>query len=136
MSKRRTDDATLIEALRILSRTIKDGDGVIPACLAEAAARLETLVEERRSITTLLQKIESLEAENERLREERRWVPVGERLPPFGADVLTLSFFSDGVPLVCIGWHNGQEWMHYTGRGPGLPVSHWQPLPPGPEANG
>ena len=72
MSDRKTDDATLIEALRILSRTIKDGDGVIPACLAEAAARLETLVEERRSITTLLQKVESLEAENKRLREERR----------------------------------------------------------------
>ncbi len=74
-------------------------------------------------------------AEITRLREERRWVPVGERLPPVqGEDVLTLSFFSDGSPLVCIGWHNGIEWMHYIGRGPGLPVSHWHPLPPGPEA--
>ena len=99
-------------------------------------AEIERLCEERRSITTLLGKVETLEADNARLREERRWIPVAERLPPFGADVLTLSFFSDGVPLMCIGWHNGQEWMHYTGRGPGLPVSHWQPLPPGPEANG
>lgn len=99
-------------------------------------AEIARLCEERRSITTLLGKVETLEADNARLREERRWIPVVERLPPFGADVLTLSFFSDGVPLVCIGWHNGQEWMHYTGRGPGLPVSHWQPLPPGPEANG
>ena len=48
MSERRTDDATLIAAVRILARTIHSEDGVIPACLAEAAARLETLVEERR----------------------------------------------------------------------------------------
>lgn len=47
MIKRRTDDATLIAALRILSRTIQTDDGVIGACLAEAASRLEELVEER-----------------------------------------------------------------------------------------
>lgn len=69
-----------------------------------------------------------------RLREERRWIPVGERLPTGqGDDVLTLSFFSDGSPLVCLGWHNGREWMQYHGRGPGLSVTHWQPLPPGRE---
>lgn len=44
MSERRTDDATLIEALRLLAHTITTGNGVIEACLAEAAARLETLV--------------------------------------------------------------------------------------------
>ena len=137
MSERRTDDATLIAALRILARDIESGDGCANAALLEAAARLAELVEERRSITTLLQKVESLEAENKRLREERRWIPVGEQLPTVqGEDVLTLSFFSDGSPLICIGWHNTREWMHYTGRGPGLPVSHWQPLPPGPEAAG
>ena len=43
MGERRTDDATLIEAVRILSRTIQTEDGVIPACLAEAANRLETM---------------------------------------------------------------------------------------------
>ena len=81
--------------------------------------------------------IESLRAEIARLREERRWVPVGKRLPTVqGDDVLTLSFFSDGSPLICLGWHNGREWMQYHGRGPGLPVTYWQPLPPGPEAAG
>ena len=59
MSERRTDDATLIEAVRILSRTITTEDGVIPACLAEVANRLETLVEDntrlRKGIVTLLE---------------------------------------------------------------------------------
>ena len=57
MSERKTDDATLIAAVRILARTIQSAAGVIPACLAEVATRLEKLVE------------------------ERRWIPVGERLP-------------------------------------------------------
>ena len=46
MSERKTDDATLIAALRILARTIQSDDGVIPACLDEVATRLEKLVEE------------------------------------------------------------------------------------------
>ena len=70
MSDRKTEDATLIAALRILARDIQSGDGCANACLLEVAARLETLVDERRSITTLLQKVETLEADNARLRAE------------------------------------------------------------------
>lgn len=70
MSDRRTPDATLIEAVRILARTIQTDDGVIPACLAEVATRLAELVEERRSISTLLQKVESLESDNAQLRND------------------------------------------------------------------
>ena len=71
MSERKTDDATLIAALRILARDIQSGDSCANAALLEAAARLAELVEERRSITTLLGKVETLEAQNKRLREER-----------------------------------------------------------------
>ncbi len=71
MTEQRTDDATLIKAVRVLSRTIQTDDGVIAACLGEVATRLAELVEERRSISTLLQKVESLEDEIARLREER-----------------------------------------------------------------
>jgi hypothetical protein len=74
VSDRRTPDATLISALRILASDIQSGDGCANACLLEAARRLEELVEERRSISTLLQKVESLEAQIARLREERRWI--------------------------------------------------------------
>ena len=106
MSERKTDDATLISAVRILARDIQSGDGCANACLLEVASRLETLVEERRSITTLLQKVESLEADNARLREER-----GRR---------------EKVWLACA----EETRLVYGG------VFTPKPLPPGPEANG
>jgi hypothetical protein len=48
VTDRRTPDATLISALRILARDIQSGDGCANACLLETAARLEELVEERK----------------------------------------------------------------------------------------
>jgi len=39
----KTDDTTLISALRILAAQIQSGDGVANACIAEAANRLEEL---------------------------------------------------------------------------------------------
>ena len=111
MSERRTDEAALISALRILIRTITTEDGVIPACLAEAAARLETLVE------------------------ERRWIPVGERLPTVqGDDVLTARGpWEDGGYSIVRGWWNGECWMFYGSDMDSPPVAFWMPLPPGPE---
>ena len=134
MSERRTFDATLIEAVRILSRTIQTEDGVIPACLGEVATRLAELVEERRSISTLLQKVESLEAEIARLREERRWVPVGERLPKkYQSVIVALTPDSKGRVEVCEAVHwKGSDFE--TDRG-NYECSHWMPLPPGPEGD-
>ena len=53
MSERKTDDATLIAAVRILARDIQSGDGCANACLLEVAARRETLVEERRIVPVI-----------------------------------------------------------------------------------
>jgi hypothetical protein len=53
VTDRRTPDAKLIEAVRILSRTIQTDDGVISACLAEVATRLAELVEERKKWCTV-----------------------------------------------------------------------------------
>ncbi len=148
MTDRRTPDAKLIEAVRILSRTIKTDDGVIAACLAEVATRLEELVEERRSISTLLQKVESLEAENNRLREERRWVPVGERLPDLNE--------ANGFRFTCLvrcqtgnvcemvyeintfakQERNRQPRWKWQGMISMWEITHWMPLPPGPEGDG
>ncbi len=138
MSERRTEDATLISALRILARDIQSGDGCANACLLETAARLEELVEERRSISTLLQKVESLEDEIARLREERRWVPVGERLPTVqGDDVLTArGAWEDGGYSISRGWWNGECWMSYASDRDMPPVAFWMPLPLGPEGDG
>jgi len=131
VSDRRTPDAKLIEAVRILSRTIQTDEGVIPACLAEVATRLAELVEERRSISTLLQKVESLEAETALLREERRWIAVGERLPgdeewvemagPWGED---------------IGYFDGEQWLKTESETFDYLVTHWRKRTPRPEGDG
>jgi hypothetical protein len=76
-------------------------------------------------------------AEIARLREERRWVPVGERLPEEGVEVLWWcnSYDEDrGVfvgkrdrSLIVLGSHTRFIDPDFT---------HWQPLPPGPEGDG
>jgi hypothetical protein len=53
MTDRRTPDETLVKALRILARDIQSGDGLANACIAEAATRLEELVEERKTWCTV-----------------------------------------------------------------------------------
>ncbi len=123
MSDRRTPDATLIEAVRILSRTINTEDGVIPACLAEVATRLEELVE------------------------ERRWVPVGERLP----ELNEANYFRVNCLVYCKPGgvcemtyeintyakherHRQPRWKRH-GMISMWEVTHWMPLPPGPESD-
>ena len=52
---------TLIDALRVLSRTIQTDDGVVNACLLEAAYRMEELEENRVVLSKMaLKKRESL----------------------------------------------------------------------------
>ena len=109
MSDRRTPDATLISALRILARDIQSGDGCANACLLEVATRLEELVE------------------------ERRWVSVAESLPEDHRRVVVNvpSLYGPQVAWLVNGkWHDGIG----CGDEPiGCRVTHWQPLSPGPE---
>ena len=124
MSERRTPDATLIEAVRILARRINTEDGVIPACLAEVATRLAELVE------------------------DRRWVPVGERLPDLNE--------ANGFRFTCLvrcqtgnvcemvyeintfakQERNRQPRWKWQGMISMWEITHWMPLPPGPEGDG
>ena len=73
-------------------------------------------------------------AEVARLREERRWIPVGERLPPVqGEDVLVAQGpWDDGSYSLDIGWWNGTQWMFYGGARDTPPVAFWQTLPQPP----
>jgi hypothetical protein len=118
VTDRRTPDAKLIEAVRILARDIQSGDGCANACLLEAAQRLEELVQ------------------------ERRWVSVEERLPPTDAEVLFTCEIDGDFTDVSIGRSIGR--MNDIGSavimdldcdGDWVTCTHWQPLPPGPEGD-
>ena len=98
------------------------------------AASLGICVDEERGD---LDEVLRLRTEIARLREERRWVPVGERLPTVqGDDVLTARGpWEDGGYSIVRGWWNGECWMFYGSNMDSPPVAFWMPLPPGPEGD-
>ena len=106
MDERRTDDAKLIEAGIILARTYTR-DELAQSMLTRLAQRLAELVE------------------------ERRWVPVGERLPEEGLEVLAWHW-KLGIETVCR-VHGKWILQKYGHHVPDSSYTHWQPLPPGPE---
>ena len=88
--------------------------------------------------------LEEAASEIARLREERRWVSVGERLPEEDLQVLV---WGKGWSSPAIGWREHRPWyivpetiwtlgdeidLGY----PPQDITHWQPLPPGPEGDG
>jgi hypothetical protein len=102
VSDRRTPDATLISALWIFALDMQSGDGVANAWLLETAQRLEELVE------------------------DRRWVPVGERLPEIGEWVDVAGKWGTDIA-----WYTGFGWQ--DPRSFGIEVTHWRKRTPGPE---
>lgn len=76
--------------------------------------------------------IRTLREEIRVLREERRWVSVGERLPE-GEEWVEMA----GPWGECVGWHDDKGW-HEIDEDEPCPseVTHWRKRGPGPEANG
>lgn len=62
-----------------------------------------------------------------RLREERRWIPVGERLPASSAILA-----SDGDVVVEARYYAGYGWETVPGDELWFTPTHWMPLPPPP----
>jgi len=81
-----------------------------------------------------------LQAENARLREQLRWIPVGERLPEKNySDIGDEVLVKLGYPLERTAAMKFDEGVFYSG-GWGSPstdwtdkVTHWMPLPEPPE---
>ena len=80
--------------------------------------------EERRQYA----EIEDLEGEVDRLRAERQWIPVSERLPEIDQNVLACHTGEVGISHRYVdGWYwDVDEWHK-----PFTPT-HWMPLPPPP----
>ena len=57
-----------------------------------------------------------------REQEERRWIPVTERLPDIGIEVLVYSE-DDGI---CVDYYGGDSFGYYD-------VTQWMPLPEPPK---
>lgn len=62
-----------------------------------------------------------------RLREERRWIPVGERLPASSAILA-----SDGDVVVEARYYAGDGWETVRGDELWFTPTHWRPLPAPP----
>lgn len=71
----------------------------------------------------------------ERLREERRWIPVAERLPDEGEPVLWHGP-GDTFCRAVVGKVDGRsiDWGSDLNMDIAMNYTHWQPLTPPPEA--
>lgn len=76
------------------------------------------------------EQIEQLEAENERLRKENRWIPVSERLPEEGQFChLYMPEFNSNCPQK--GWYLSDKKVWLTTikyRKRTRKVTHWKPI--------
>lgn len=73
--------------------------------------------------------IDALLDEIERLQAERRWIPVSERLPEEGVEVLVFDEKGDYLTDCLRRWQNGS--LNWENDDDG--VTHWMPLPEPPE---
>ncbi len=72
--------------------------------------------------------IDRLTAENAALREQLRWIPVSERLPEYGQDVLAYYGNDAGDDYYGVAWINpadDDKWCAYPDN-----PTHWLPIPP------
>lgn len=116
--------------LRIRAKTYEktyDEDSL----LKESADAIEELQADKTAlngtVTNLLEQIKDLG--------EPRWIPVTERLPLYGQDVLATRVFGDGekcqeilMAHVAV-WNEetGEKWWNATN------ITHWMPLPEPPK---
>ena len=72
--------------------------------------------------------------EIQKLREDRGWISVEERLPSGNVGVLAWGPFNNGAEMV---WREQGKWfLSFVGTYiPDSTYTHWMPLPTGPEAN-
>ncbi len=97
--------------------------------------------EDRHGNVTPGELMDEAAAEIARLREERRWISVAERLPKDNDLVLTVGkggWMVIGEMTKSCGWQSihcdnetGEPWISDPGD-----VTHWMPLPTGPEGDG
>lgn len=89
--------------------------------------------------------LEELAAEVTRLREGRRWIPTSERLPYPERDTYSTRFPDEDIEVLvmikggkvptALRFNDEGEFYAYDDNGSATfyPVTHWMPMPKGPE---
>ena len=85
--------------------------------------------------------VSRMAAEIERLREERRWISVEERVPETGEEVIVCvdghrgPAWSNRYQLVAFRGAVSEQWLQerHESAKPVVGVTHWMPLPAPPE---
>ena len=134
----------LISSLRICERINSVNDNCIAfhdgSCEAEPVCMYELMDKAADAIEELLAERDEVNADSwktafEVERDEHRWIPVEERLPLYGQDVLAVRTYGDGekcqevlMAHVAV-WNEetGEKWWNATN------ITHWMPLPEPPK---
>lgn len=147
-------DQELVNALREHADWWENGDMMDPlgGLEKDLLAAADRIANQSTHVAALQQEIEKLRGQNEQLREaaalvtkesaellERRWIPVTERLPENGVRVLAFNMRAKnkyigiwtrekdpGDGNDC--WFDSAGWWYAFDE-----ITHWMPLPSGPE---
>ena len=121
-------EQTLGEAIGLeIERRERDADDFLPICVPENAAEIRRIYKEQRELVAAQQaRIEELEA-------ERRWIPVSERMPPYGEIVLTST--GGKYPAIDYLKPNNLFTADHVCE-PQFNVKYWMPCPEPPELEG
>ena len=106
-----SDKRDIVERLRAISSTLS------AAGFAGCDATAESLCHEAA-------------AEIARLREERRWISVGERLPEDEEWVEMAGTWGENI-----GYFDGEQWLNTESETVEYLVTHWRKRTPGPEGD-
>ncbi len=113
-------DELMLPVLNAINRHVKDGDA-------------KTDIYNRAYEAIII----SME-ENSELREQVRWIPVGERLPELQDPCLVIYRSIDAISAIGLRYRqdvlDGYVWIDEDGlASPADNVTHWKPLPSFPE---
>lgn len=73
----------------------------------------------------LLEQVKQLQAENEELKEENRWIPVSEKLPEESGLYLVCDFsdYNRNEPIFVVSWFDAdKKYLNYDS------ATHWKPI--------
>jgi hypothetical protein len=108
--------------------------------LRDYAARQSERVRELGTTNSVLNKqnqriLSELKAVERRLQEMAKWIPVSERLPEDGGDLVLVNVDRScnyEIQMRDIGWHDDRGWHRRAETKQPGSVTHWMPLPEPP----